>query len=230
MGFSLANGVTAYPGWSYGSEDQPDSMIDWTTGAQPQRFPLSPNGQALGWNFGNGFVRYFVARDATYDPLHFSPLDFTDRIRQLSTLLDSTDPDLSAFLAHGGKLILKAHGADFAISPVEVIDYYKSIVAKMGQARSESFVRLYVTPGVGHGGKGLTSSGAPVPNTIDLIGVLDDWADKGTMPGPLVQSAQETQAPFKTISSRPMCRYPFYPRYIGKGDPNLASSFTCVGQ
>ena len=29
------------------------------------------------------------------------------------------------------------------------------------------------------------------------------------------------------IASRPLCRYPFYPRYNGSGDANLASGFTC---
>src|SRR6266700_5103402 len=129
--------------------------------------------------------------------------------------MDATNPDLSAFAARGGKLILKAHGADFAVSPFEVIDYYKAVAAKMGQANADSFMRFYVTPGVSHRGTGVTGSGAAVPNAVDLIGVLDDWADGGNTPGPLVQVAQETKPPFKVLTSRPMCRYPLYPRYRG---------------
>jgi feruloyl esterase len=231
FGFPVANGVTSYPGWNYGGEDQPGGMIVWQTGPQPPQFPpLSADKQSIGWNFGNGFVRYFYARDAKFNPLLFAPQDFADRIRQISALMDSTNPDLSAFLARGGKLILKAHGADFAVSPFEVANYYKSVVAKMGQEKVDSFLRFYVTPGVNHGGEGVTSSGAAVPSKVDLLGVLDVWADSGKAPDTLVQVSQETKPPFKILSSRPMCRYPLYPRYSGQGDPNEASSFTCTAQ
>ena len=230
-GFPVANGVTAYPAYNYGSEDQAGGMIVWQTGSQPPQFPIvSRDVQSTGWYFGNGFVRYFYARDAKYNPLRFDPKDFSDRVRQISALMDSTDPDLSAFLARGGKLILKAHGADFAVSPFQAVNYYKSVVAKMGQDKVDSFIRFYVTPGVNHGGEGVTSSGAAVPNKVDLLGALDAWVDSAKAPENLVQVSQETTAPFKVLSSRPMCRYPLYPRYNGQGDPNAASSFTCTTQ
>jgi feruloyl esterase len=47
---------------------------------------------------------------------------------------------------------------------------------------------------------------------------------------PVMQVSQEEQAPFKTIASRPMCRYPLSPRYDGHGDPSQAASFTCAKQ
>ncbi len=50
-------------------------------------------------------------------------------------MFDTTDPDLSAFLARGGKLILKGNGADYQRSLLQEIVYYKSVVAKMGQER-----------------------------------------------------------------------------------------------
>jgi feruloyl esterase len=72
--------------------------------------------------------------------------------------------------------------------------------------------------------------GKAVPAKVDLLGVLDAWADSGNAPDTLMQVTQQEQAPFKTVASRPMCRYPLSPRYDGQGDPSQAASFTCAKQ
>jgi feruloyl esterase len=72
--------------------------------------------------------------------------------------------------------------------------------------------------------------GKAVPAKIDVLGVLDAWVDAGKTPDTLMQVSQQEQAPFKTIASRPMCRYPLSERYGGEGDPNEAASFTCAKQ
>lgn len=141
--------------------------------------------------------------------------------------MDSTNPDLSAFLARGGKLILKENLADFAQSPNAGIEYYKSVVAKMGQASVDGFIRFYVTPGANHAGTGV-ANGTPLPHGVDLLGALDAWVTKDVAPGDLVQVAKDSKAPFALIASRPMCRYPAYPRYQGEGDPKSADSFKCA--
>jgi feruloyl esterase len=230
--FPLANGVTFYPGWNYGGEHQSPGFVSWLTGPQPAKFPLpSEDIQGRAWYYGNGAVRYFIARDPNFNSFRYSPSDFADRIRYVSSLMDSTDPDLSAFLARGGKLILKEHGADFAQSPFAGIEYYKSVVAKLGQARVNSFVRFYVAPGATHGGV-VTSgtTGEAIPSAVDLLGVLDQWVESGIAPETLTLVEQQRSVPFNILSSRPMCRYPLYPRYNGRGDPKQASSFTCTPQ
>ena len=47
---------------------------------------------------------------------------------------------------------------------------------------------------------------------------------------PRVSVTQDVETPFKVVASRPMCRYPLYPRYNGQGDSKAASSFTCANQ
>jgi feruloyl esterase len=94
----------------------------------------------------------------------------------------------------------------------------------------DKFIRFYVTPGVSHVGTGVDSLGAAIPGRVDLLEVLDDWVNSGTAPDTLMQVSQEKQPPFKPLSSRPMCRYPLYPRYNGQGDPKAASSFICTIQ
>ena len=226
--FPLAHGVTAFPGWSYGSEDQPGGMAAMVTGSEPPTFPIkNARVQSVFWIFGDPTIRYLFARDATFNPLTFVPETFARRVREISNLYDTTNPDLSAFQKSGGKLILKGNAADYQVSGLQAVSYYKAVVAKMGQARTDQFIRAYVTPGVNHGGEGVTSLGMAVPSDVDLLGALDAWADGGIAPDTLMQVTQSAEPPFAVLGSRPMCRYPSYPRYDGKGDPKQASSFSC---
>jgi hypothetical protein len=228
---AMKNGVTAFPGWTYGSELQPGGMVDTITGKEPPQFPIAnEKAQSVAWVNADGFVRYFFARDPKLDPFQFSAEKFAGRIKEISDMFDTTDPDLSAFQARGGKLVLKGNGADYQRSVLQEIDYYKSVVARMGQDRADQFIRFYVTPGVNHPGNGVTRDGKAVPAKVDLLGVLDAWVDSGNAPGTPIQVSQQEQAPFKTIASRPMCRYPLSPRYDGDGDPSEAGSFTCARQ
>jgi feruloyl esterase len=226
--FAMKNGVAAFPGWTYGSEVQPGGMVDTITGAQAPQFPIADEKtQSIAWVNADGFVRYFFARDAKFDPLRFAPEKFAGRIKEISEMFDTTDPDLSAFQARGGKLILKGNGADYQRSVLQEVDYYKSVVGRMGQDRVDQFMRFYVTPGVNHPGNGVMKDGKAVPAKVDLLGVLDAWVD-GKVPDSLIQVSQQEQAPFRTVASRPMCRYPAIPRYDGHGDPGEAASFTCA--
>jgi len=162
--FAMKNGVTAFPGWTYGSEVQPGGMVETITGKEPPQFPIKDaKTQSVAWVNADGLVRYYFARDAKFDPFQFSTEKFAGRIKEISELFDATDPDLSAFQARGGKLILKGNGADYQRSVLQEIDYYKSVVAKMGQDRVDQFMRFYVTPGVNHPGNGVMSDGAAVP-------------------------------------------------------------------
>jgi feruloyl esterase len=229
--FAMKNGVTAFPGWTYGNEVQPGGMIDTITGEESPQFPITnEKTQSIAWVNADGFVRYFFARDPKFDPFQFSPEKFAGRLKEISEMFDTTDPDLSAFQARGGKLILKGNGADYQRSVLQEIDYYKSVVGKMGQDRVDQFIRLYVTPGVNHPGNGVMRDGQAVPAKVDLLGTLDAWVDLGKAPDSLMQVSQQEQAPFYTIASRPMCRYPLSPRYDGHGDPSQAASFACAKQ
>ena len=80
-------------------------------------FPLlPPNEQSRAWYYGAGAMRYFIARDANKDPRDITPTAYKEQSQKISALMDSTNPDLSAFLARGGKLILKENLSDFAQS------------------------------------------------------------------------------------------------------------------
>jgi hypothetical protein len=224
LGFPLANGVRGYPAWGVGGENGQGTgpvggWISWQTGGAAPTLPPGP-GNSRAWLYGSGAIQYFIARDPSYDVTRFEPSQFADRMRAVSALMDSTDPDLSRFAARGGKLIISEHMADYAQSPYAGVDYYKSVVAAMGQAAADQFLRLYVTPGADHVGMG-------APASVDMLEVLTDWVEQGKAPGDLVQTRPETKPPFAVNAARPMCRYPAYPHYRGSGDPALAESFEC---
>src|SRR5262249_4309317 len=111
--FAMKNGVTAFPASTYGSELQPGGMIDTITGRELPQFPIKDaKTQSIAWANAESFLRYYLARDPHLDPFQVSTEKFAGRLKEISELFDATDPDLSAFQARGGKLILKGNGAD----------------------------------------------------------------------------------------------------------------------
>jgi hypothetical protein len=227
--FPVANGVTSYPGYNYGGENQVDGMITWMTGPKPPQYPLPAAAeQGRIWYYGAGAMRYFIARDPSAHPRDITPAAHKDQVLKISALMDSTNPDLSAFQRRGGKLILKENMADPGQSANAGVEYYRSVVAKMGQGEVDRFVRFYVSPGANHAGAGTLADGSSLPRGVDLLGTLDTWLMTSDAPGDLMQLAQDMKPPFATVSARPMCRYPSWPRYKGNGDPKDASSFACA--
>lgn len=129
------------------------------------------------------------------------------------------------------------HGwQDPAIPAENTIDYYDSVVARMGRRETESFVRLYMAPGVQHCADG------PGPDAFGQAGdwssddaarslsvALEQWVERRTAPGTIVATKYtgEERARRATMK-RPLCPYPQEPKYKGTGDPNDAASFSCV--
>jgi pimeloyl-ACP methyl ester carboxylesterase len=235
--FPLANGVTSYAGLNFGSEGLAGAWDRWVTGTvAPTSAGMSdPNASRL-YQFGNGFIRYFIAQDPALDPLAYDPSRFQARVQQVSGLMDATSPDLGAFQARGGKLILREDLSDAAQSPLTGLNYWESVVARMGQATVDGFFAAYVATGLPHTSPGIAagSANAPaygIPGSVDLLPALEDWVEKGIRPGQqftLVNKA--ALPPYGTVVSKPMCRYGLYPRFIGT-DPaaaNQAGSYSCV--
>ncbi len=109
------------------------------------------------------------------------------------------------------------------------IQYYQSVVDKLTQPVVDEFVRLYVSPASNHGGTAASlTTGTEVPTSHDLLTTLDNWVTSGSAPADaLVQVRNSPTAPFTTLATRPMCRYPNYPAYVS-GDVTKAESYRCV--
>ncbi len=222
--FALANGLTRYPGWSVGGENTAafgptGGWLSWWTGrAAPTVPPLPANG--IAWFYGSGALQYFYARDPKADPRSITPQAHAARVREVSALMDSTDPDLSAFHARGGKLIVMEHMADYAQSPLAGLEYTERVRQTLGEARSQQFLRVYAAPGVDHVGSG-------APALFDPLGVLTQWVEKGQAPGALAVIDQGLDASLPVLRERPLCEWPRWPAYRG-GDASKAASFACT--
>jgi len=234
--FPLSNGLTAYPAWLYGHEDSLDgtalSLVRWVTGRAPPSAPPDASTAATQWLYGSSWIRYAIARDAGFDVRTYRPQTYQARVQETSALMDSTNPDLSAFFARGGKLIIRENAGDRAQSAAMGFAYYDAVVARLSAAAVERSMRLYVSPASTHGGNARAADGGPaVPTMVDLLDPLDRWVTQGRAPDDaLVQTLNQTAPPFATLASRPMCRYPNYPHYVA-GDPRQAGSYECrVGQ
>jgi len=231
--FALANGITRYPPWLYGHEDSLDgptapNLVRWVSGTAAPTVPPHAPSAATQWLYGSNWIRHAIARDPAFDVRTYRPESFVERVQRTSALMDSTNPDLSAFFARGGKLIIRENAADRAQSPLMGIEYVQAVVAKLGTAAVAQSLRLYVSPGSTHTGnsRSVTDKTA-VPTMVDLLDPLDRWVSSGSAPpDALVQTRQAALAPHGVEASRPMCRYPNYPHYSG-GDRLQASSYAC---
>ena len=204
--------------WSLsGNEDDPGAWPAWVTG----------NGtvtNAYQFRFQDTTVKNYLARDPLANSLTYAPWDQNQNaLYALSALNDATRTDIRPFQNSGGKLLLWHGGNDSALSSNATIEYYNNVKTTIGAANADSFVRLYIAPGVDH------CAGGPGADSSDLLSALDAWVDKGSAPATLV--AEKKDAAGATLFSRPLCVYPKYPRYTGPAnDANaakMASSYTC---
>jgi Tannase and feruloyl esterase len=223
-----SKGRQIFPGFAPGGEEGPGGWGLWITGDGP--------GRALLFAFGTGYFSDMVYGKADWD---YKKAKLDDAVaasdRKFRDILNSTDPNMKAFEAHGGKLIVYHGWNDAAISPLNAISYYQAVVKTMGQAVADSFVRLYMVPGMQHCG------GGPGPNVFGQLGMspendaqhniylaLEEWVEKGTPPSAIIASKLEGDAPTgKVQMTRPLCVYPAEANYKGSGDTNDAANFAC---
>jgi hypothetical protein len=105
------------------------------------------------------------------------------RRKQISEWFDATDPDLNAFYKHEGKIIITVGTQDFIASSGAQLDYYQSLIDKMGQKKFDMFARLYVVPEGDRGlsgrsnkingdGESVMVKNIPAPNSNDKMDLI----------------------------------------------------------
>jgi feruloyl esterase len=190
-------GAGIAPGLERGSE------LGWGTFAGPNPFAI-----------GFDYFKYVVFEDPNWN---FRTLNFDSDIVRARKLdadrINATDPDLSAFRKHGGKLIQYHGWSDPQIPPASSVAYYQSVLKKMGPSIPD-FYRLFMVPGMAHcgGGDGV--------NTFDMVDALEQWVEHKNPPARILASRKDR--------TRPLCPFPEVARYKGTGNPNEAANFTCI--
>jgi len=174
--------------------------------------------------------------------LSANPLDYVEgkalngRRKQISEWLDATNPDLSVFYKHGGKIMFTVGTQDFIASSGAQLDYYQFLINKMGQTNLDKFARLYVVPQAGHGLSGRSYSvngdgetvevkNIPAPNSGDKMDMIVAWVEDGNAPAKTIVVSPEGRIGVNTEGKGYLlCTYPNYPKYIG-GPKDQASSY-----
>ncbi|MGH8713112.1 MAG: tannase/feruloyl esterase family alpha/beta hydrolase, partial [Casimicrobiaceae bacterium] len=199
--YALANGVASSGPFSLSANFASDLNI---LGAMPTPMSAPPSAPEVGLAaaFSDGLIRYAVTRNSTLAPFTFDaaqPMSYLPRLQTVSTILDATNPDISAFKQRGGKLIILHGGADELVPASGTADWYQQLVARFGQAETDAFVRFYRVPGLGHGGGGVFSFSA------DVLSALEQWSEAGKAPANLTATDANPASAGRT---RPLCAYP----------------------
>ena len=163
--------------------------------------------------------KYVVFNDPLWDwhTFHLQP-DLPRALQADKGVINFTSPDLHAFFANGGRLLMYHGWADPQIPPLGTVDYFNAVLSASGQSARGQSVQLYMLPGVNHceGGEG--------PDRFDAVGALDEWLDTGHAPARIV-AARQAQA--TVVRTRPLCPYPERAVYVGSGSIDRAENFRC---
>jgi hypothetical protein len=168
-------------------------------------------------------AQLWVNQDPTWDwqtlTYETYPDFFGTSVEKFNDVIGTDDPDLSAFRDSGGRVLMWHGWADPLIFPEGTVDYYDRVIDRFHSTQQvQGFARLFMAPGVGHCG------GGAGPNQFDMFGALVAWVEQGDAPDRIMATRAEGGA---VVRTRPLCAYPFVPRFDGKGDPSSASSFEC---
>lgn len=123
----------------------------------------------------------------------YSLLDFdfeTDpkRLEAMAEVYNSDRPDLEAFIAAGGKMIVWHGWADAIVTPYKTVDWYERLTANMGgEAALKQNVRLFMIPGMDHCGL-LPAANGVSQNDLNVLEALEDWVEKGIAPETILKA------------------------------------------
>jgi feruloyl esterase len=215
--FGLPRGaeLTAFPFFTKWGDNVPDHV-----GQSQLRGAVFENPQ---FNFNN----WDIGRD--FIQVRTTPFAF---------MYNAVSPDLSAFVKHGGRLIVWHGLYDQLPRAPSTIEYVEkagavtdALLTLQGvRSRASASMRLFLLPGVSH------CTGGPGADSFDGLDAIVAWEEKGLVPDHLTAVRQEKEMPIPQatydrrlpiLMSRPMCAYPTLPYYRGRGDAMKAESFVC---
>jgi len=173
----------------------------------------APLGVSLEW------IIYYLAKDEAFD---FSTLTrrqydnlYRQSINQYSSVMGTSDPDLTDFKQGGGKL-LTWHGLnDQLLNPKNTIEYWERV--KEQDPEIDDYYRLFEAPGTLHCSPG----NGWFPG--DAMDSLVQWVEEKIAPEQLRAKTVGLEKE-RTVD---LCKWPAKLKFVG-GDADFAESYTCV--
>jgi feruloyl esterase len=217
-GLRNSQGQQIYRGYFPGGESGPFGWALYTSGTAPHT--------SAHYAFATQGGANMIYQKPAWD-FRTSNLDRDVKVADdtIGWQLNAVDPNVRAFEKNGGKLIIYHGWSDGGLPPMGTVDYYDSVVAKMGRKDAESFSRLYMAPGMQH------CFGGPGPNTFreTMTAALERWVEHGVAPGAIIATKYRTDGdPASGVArTRPLCPYPQVARYKGTGSTDEAANFVC---
>lgn len=178
-------------------------------------------------------IGQLVNGDPDWDRRQYVMSRDTPAIGRVLPELLAEQTHLERFARRGGKALLYQGWLDPSVRAQQTLGYYEAVeAANGGRSRTQSFVRLFMAPGMGHcrGGAGpdrfggASSRPVSVDANNDMLSALVAWVEDGKPPSRIAASKVVDG---KVVRTRPLCPYPQRARYRGAGDTNLAANFDC---
>jgi len=188
-------------------------------------------GSELDWSFftesaapigiATSTLRDAILKDPAFD-YRTTPVDFDRHValadRSDIARVNASNPDISAYVRQGGKLILSGGWNNALVPAGAALDYYNRVATTIGSADTQRAVRLYMVPGM------IECNGGPGTDTFDLLDVMQRWVEAGQAPRDVIASRVEHG---KVVRTRPLCPYPQVATYKGAGSTDEAKNFVC---
>jgi len=209
-GLKTGDGRTASYPLSRGSESS------WTRFMVVAPVPGTKAGSGAAGN-GLGGLRQALFGDPDYDSRAFDAERDLQKARtsEFAALYEAQNPNITPFIARGGKLLLWHGFDDPGPSPLSTIEYYESVRQATRAPTLDASLRLFLLSGVYH------CQGGPGADGFDSLAALDRWVESGSVADDMIATREDGKL------SRPLCQYPTLAHYKGSGDPAVASNFEC---
>lgn len=191
-------------------------------------FPGKEPGSETGWGMVGGTADALSVTalqiahgDAAWEPRSFNlARDLSLALEKVGYATNAIDPDLRAFKARGGKLLLYHGWNDPLISPGNTVNYFEAVTKTMGTGQDE-WMRLFLMPGVGH------CQGGAGPDQVNWMAAVERWRESGLVPNQI----EATRVIGNRVEmTRPLCPYPQVVKYSGTGSTNDAANFVCAAK
>lgn len=165
----------------------------------------------------SGLKGYFLTPiDLNLDVMKFDFDKDPQRMGAATEEIEATSTMLSTF-SQKGKLLLYHGMADPFFSAWDTVRYVEALEQDNGgAAKAGEWARLFLVPGMTHCG------GGPALDQFDRLGAIVSWVEEGKAP----ERINATGRSFPGVS-RPLCPYPTYAHYDGRGPVSDAASFSC---